>query len=81
MESEIHKMENEQLIAVEFDGITGEIIERPMTVEEIENHQEMLILSEKNKNDALKAEQKRQTSIRKMAEASGLTEAEIEALF
>jgi hypothetical protein len=73
--------EKETLLILEIDAVTGEQLERPMTEEEILKRNEIALEIQKNEADALAAQQAREASIRKMAEASGLTEAEIEALF
>jgi len=66
---------------LEIDGETGEAIERSLTDEEIAQRN----IEAQEWADTLAQEkaalEARQASIRKMAEASGLTEAEIEALF
>ncbi len=69
------------LIAVETDALTNKTIERQMTDDEITQYKKDIEAAKKAESDALAAQQAREASIRKMAEASGLTEAEIEALF
>lgn len=72
---------SETLTVLEINVETGEEIIRDLTQAEIFELEKQHKLHEKEKKDALAAEQARQASIRKMAEASGLTETEIEALF
>jgi hypothetical protein len=72
---------DEILIGLVFDAMTGESFERELTSEEIAARQQMKAEAEKSEAEAEAAQIARDASIRKMAEASGLTEAEIEALF
>lgn len=72
---------NDPVIVVEIDVETGNVVEREITADEI-SHQEILFNeNEQIKLDAEAAQAAREASIRKMAEASGLTDEEIEALF
>jgi DNA-binding NarL/FixJ family response regulator len=66
----------DKLIAVEVDALTGKVIQRELTQEEKNNHQQ-LVLSQQEQNLALT--QARASALAKLA-ALGLTEEEIAAL-
>lgn len=71
----------ETLTALEVNVLTGEETIRELTAEEIAELETMALEQAAAQADREAAEAARQASIRKMAEASGLTNEEIEALF
>jgi hypothetical protein len=69
----------ETLNAVEFDGLTGQTIIRPLTEEEIINREQSAIQSEAQLAAMQARAAARASALAKLAEL-GLTEAEINAL-
>jgi len=67
---------NEKLIAVEFDGITQEVIERELTADEIADLKK---LSDESLAEKQEKETNRLSALSKL-KAIGLTEEEIAAL-
>lgn len=72
---------SEQLTALEVNAETGEEIIRQLTNDEIAELETLAAAQAQREAEALAATQAREASIRKMGEASGLTDEEIEALF
>jgi hypothetical protein len=72
---------DENLTGLVVDAETGETLEIELSAEEIQEIENSKAEADILKEQAEAAEAARNASIRKMAEASGLTEAEIEALF
>jgi DNA-binding NarL/FixJ family response regulator len=68
-----------ELTALEFDGLTGETIERPLTAEELADHEAFLASAETQQAKQEAKATARQSALTKLA-ALGLTEEEIGAL-
>jgi hypothetical protein len=70
---------NETLKATDIDGITGEVIERELTSEELSAREQMLAEETQSEAEAQAKVEARQSALAKLA-AIGLTQEEIEAL-
>jgi hypothetical protein len=70
---------NETPMALEVNGLTGDIIERQLTSEEIAERNAMHAEQEAKKAEQEAKESARESALAKLAKL-GLTEAEIEAL-
>ena len=71
---------SETLKAVIFDAATGEVTERPLTAEEIAEREAMQAEAEAQKAEAEAKAAARESALAKIAEVTGLTEAELAAL-
>jgi hypothetical protein len=69
----------EILIAVEVDAATGELIERPLTAEELDEREKMQASTKAAETEAKAKEAARTSALAKLAEL-GLTEEEVAAL-
>jgi hypothetical protein len=72
-------MAKETLIALEVNCITGEANERPLTSEEIADHESMLLAEAERQAQAQAKADARESALAKLA-ALGLTQDEINAL-
>jgi hypothetical protein len=72
-------MENEIMIAIDYNFETGETTERQLNVDEIANRQASQIEFEAKEKQAQAKAEARETALAKLA-ALGLTQEEIEAL-
>lgn len=71
---------SETLKAVIFDAATGEVTERPLTAEELAEREVMQAEDEARQAEADAKVAARESALAKIAEITGLTEAEVAAL-
>ena len=71
---------SETLKAVIFDAATGEVTERPLTADEIADREAMQAEAEAQQAEADAKATARESALAKIAEVTGLTEAELAAL-
>lgn len=71
---------SEQLTAVNYDAATGEVTERPLTSDEVADRQALMAEQLQREAEAQAKTDARASALAKIAEATGLTEAEIAAL-
>lgn len=70
----------DELTVLEVDAATGEKVIRPLTADEITEREAMAIEQEAREAEQAAKTAARESAIRKMAEASGLTDEELEAM-